>query len=289
MRLLIGTEADDGINILSEPHPYANYVIDENDDYYELKIPSGYQTGVKIVHGFHINEDEATELILDFEASKSIVKPGHNKEWLLKPTIKVLNTEDYSILSGTVIVNDGGSPGGVLVSAQYPSADSVNSILVQASTVTEDDGSYLLFLQPGTYNIVAYKDGYDLACENGFNATIPGTYSDLDLYLEPPDSSGTVLGTVTINGGSPEQHVTLSFVQIEACGGEDAEIDSLNVADGGTFGFGLPVGDYRVVTTTYYEATQKCAIPPPPLETFEIQPEVETVLDISLSSDGCPS
>ncbi|MFN2237201.1 MAG: DUF4382 domain-containing protein, partial [Anaerolineales bacterium] len=123
MRLLIGSEADDGINILSEPHPYANYVIDENDDYYELKIPSGYQTGVKIVHGFYINEDQTTELILDFEASSSVVKPGHNKEWLLKPTIKVLNTENYSILRGTVIVDDedeGGSPGGVLVSAQYP-------------------------------------------------------------------------------------------------------------------------------------------------------------------------
>jgi len=250
-----------------------------------LKIPSGYQTGVKIVHGFYINEDEITELILDFEASKSIVKPGHNKEWLLKPTIKVLNTENYSILNGTVIVNDedeGGSPGGVLVSAQYPSADSVNSIIVQASTVTEDDGSYSIFLQPGTYNIVAYKDGYDSACVHSFNATIPGTYSDLDLYLEPPDSSGTVLGTVTINGGSLEQHVTLSFVQIGACGVEDAEIDSLNVADGGTFGFDLPAGYYRVVTTTYYEGTQKCSIP------FEIEFGAQTELEITLSSGDCP-
>lgn len=100
---------------------------------------------------------------------------------------------------------------------------------------------------------------------------------------------GSVSGNVTINDGSLQQHVTLSFIRIGACGVEDAEIDSLNVADGGTFGFDLPAGDYRVVTTTYYEATQKCAIPPPPLEIFEIQPGVGMVLDISLSSDGCPS
>jgi hypothetical protein len=284
MRLLLGEEADDGINILSEPHPYGHYVIDENDDYYELKIPSGYQTGVKIVHGFYIKENEATELILDFEASKSIVKPGLNNEWLLKPTIKVLNTERYSTLSGTVALSNGQQqPGGILVSAQYPSADSVNSIIVQASTVTEDDGSYSIFLEPGTYNIVAYKGGYNSGCVHSFNATVSRTYAIPLLTLTAVVDPGTVSGSVTISDGNPQQHATLSFVQIGACGGEDAEIDSLIVAHGGTFGFDLPVGDYRVVTTTYYETTQKCSIP------FEIDSGYETELEITVSREGCPS
>jgi len=79
-----------------------------------LKIPSGYQTGIKIVHGFNIEEDQTTELILDFSASESIVMPGHDGEWLLKPTIKVIDVDNYSIISGTV------NPqlGEVLVSAQ---------------------------------------------------------------------------------------------------------------------------------------------------------------------------
>jgi hypothetical protein len=284
MRLLIGEEADDGINILSEPHPYANYVIDETDDYHELEIPSGYETGVKIVDGFYIKENEATELILDFDASKSIVKPGLNKEWLLKPTIKVLNTESYSILSGTVALSDGQQPpGGILVSAQYPGANSVNSIIVQASTITEDDGSYSIFLEPGTYNIVAYKGGYDSACVHSFNATVSGTHAVPLITLTAVVGPGTVTGSVTINDSSPQQHATLSFVQIGACGGEDAEIDSLNVAHGGTFGFDLPEGDYRVVTTTYYETTKKCSIP------FEIDSGLETEFEITVSREGCPS
>src|SRR5450759_1820778 len=43
LRLIIGTTPDSSINILSQHHPFANYVIDENDQYHELKIPSGIQ------------------------------------------------------------------------------------------------------------------------------------------------------------------------------------------------------------------------------------------------------
>ena len=60
MRLIIGTQKDAGINILSEAHPYANYVIDTDDAYQELKIPSGINTGIKIVHGFTISADQTT-------------------------------------------------------------------------------------------------------------------------------------------------------------------------------------------------------------------------------------
>ena len=57
MRLIIGDEAEQGtINILSQAHPYANYVIIDNDpgdavdpEIHELKIPSGDKTGIKIV------------------------------------------------------------------------------------------------------------------------------------------------------------------------------------------------------------------------------------------------
>ncbi len=168
MRLIIGDNPDSGINILSESHhPYANYIVDDSDTYHELKIPSGLQTGIKIVHGFDINENQTTELMLDFDASKSIVKPGAIGKWLLKPTIKVLNTEEYSIISGAVKNNAQEPLEGVLVSAQISdsgAADEKDKVVVQASTVTDEEGSYTIFLEPGTYNIVGHKDGYDPAC-----------------------------------------------------------------------------------------------------------------------------
>lgn len=149
MRLIIGENPDNGdddINILDEEHPYANYVIDkldtyigETDYYHELKVPGGLQTGIKIVHGFNINENETTELILDFDVLRSIVKAGSSGQWLLKPTIKVFNIKDCSIISGTV-TDDAVGPnglGGVLVSIQRyaPGADDPKDrVVVEAST-----------------------------------------------------------------------------------------------------------------------------------------------------------
>ena len=71
---------------------YANYVIDTDENYQELKIPSGINTGIKIVHGFTISTDQTTELILDFNAEKSVVIADNSGNWLLKPTIKFEGT-----------------------------------------------------------------------------------------------------------------------------------------------------------------------------------------------------
>jgi hypothetical protein len=184
MRLLIGDTPDAG-------HFAANYIIDDDDQAHELKIPSGYETGIKIVNGFTIRAGQTTELILDFWASDSIVMPGHNGEWLLKPTIKVLNTDNYSIVSGTV------SPqmGQVLVSAQIydpnPALPPADKVFVQASTLTEDDGSYSIFLLPGTYNIIAYIDDYAPACVYGVDAIPSGNYPGVDLVLQSlPNTRG---------------------------------------------------------------------------------------------------
>ena len=58
-------------------------------DTYDVNIPSAYQTGIKLIHPFEIIEGEETELIIDFDAEKSIVKTG-NGRYILKPTIKVI-------------------------------------------------------------------------------------------------------------------------------------------------------------------------------------------------------
>lgn len=63
MRLVIGDSPN------PDDHPFANYVVTNTETpvTHELKIPSGDKTGIKVVHGFTINPDEMTELILDFD------------------------------------------------------------------------------------------------------------------------------------------------------------------------------------------------------------------------------
>ena len=54
-----------------------------------VEIPSAYQTGIKLIHPFEIIEGETTELTIDFDAEKSIVKTSDGS-YKLMPVIKVV-------------------------------------------------------------------------------------------------------------------------------------------------------------------------------------------------------
>jgi len=157
MRLILGDTPDEGLNVLEEPHPHANYFIDNDGFDHALKVPSGFQTGIKLVRGFNVIDEQTTDLILDFDASKSVVEAGNSGKWLLKPTIKVVDGDEYATVRGLVTVDDEGVDvgiGGVYVSAQSLDPDP------NVGTITEEDGSYCLVLDPGSYTLVAEKDGY---------------------------------------------------------------------------------------------------------------------------------
>jgi hypothetical protein len=264
MRLIIGKTPDNGINILSEQHPYANYVIDLNDEVHELKVPSGYRTGVKIVQGFTIINNQTTELILDFNASQSVVKAGKSGNWLLKPTIKVLNTQEYSIIGGTVYDDSGQPLSGVLVSAQTddPSApDLKDQVVAETSTVTEENGEYKLFIEPGTYNIVVYTSGYDPEVKCSVSLASGDVVENYDFTLTLAQTTGTVFGDVSITGGQPDQYATLSFRQSVDCNNDgtddtEIEVESLNVVNGGSYTLILAAGSYDLIASSYGEVTQ---------------------------------
>ncbi|TET87004.1 MAG: DUF4382 domain-containing protein [Desulfobacteraceae bacterium] len=252
MRLILGHDSDDELNMLGEEHPFANYIIDESSDCHELEVPSGYQTGIKMVNGFYIYENERTELLLDFDVYSSIVEAGNSGKMLLKPTVKVINLDNYSDISGTVSAEV--PLAGVLVSAQIyddsidPSFDEKDRVVVQASTRTDADGNYKIILPPGTYNIVAYKKGYDPNCYHSPDAYTNSSHTQNFTLNETV--TGVVSGHVEIIGGSSTQHVTLSFRQIGQCEGNDIEVRSLNVAKGGDYDVTLPVGPHIIVAST---------------------------------------
>jgi len=81
-----------------------SYVIDQgvkND----LEIPSGSQTGLKLIHQFTIESDKLYELILDFNVEKSIIITG-NGEYKLKPTIRVMPIVISGSIAGQVFPLD---------------------------------------------------------------------------------------------------------------------------------------------------------------------------------------
>ena len=230
------------------------------DDIHELKIPSRFQTGVKLVHQFEIIDSLATELILDFDASKSIVKAGNSGQYLLKPTIKVIDTMDLAVVIG--IVTDDADPandleGGMVTAQTYNDSapDEKDEVVVHSSTFTDEGGNYKMYLEPGTYNIVAYKEGYDPACTTIEAQSV--TSNGHDFALSAAASTININGTVTIDDSDPDQHVTISFRKEGVCGGDElVELASFNVAHGGTYSINLPAGTYRVVASSEGRATQ---------------------------------
>jgi hypothetical protein len=261
VRLHLSDTPDSGINILSQSHPFANYVIDTTNAVHELTVPSGFQTGVKIVHEFDVNANSTTELILDFDATASVVIAGNSGKYILKPTIKILETTLASILSGTVKDANTGLPlPGALVSAQVfnaSAADEKDKVTVQGATISDANGNYKLFIEPGTYNIVGYKQGYS---PNLTPATLTaGSTPLLDLLLTPASATGTIGGTVTIAGADNQTFVTSSARQDVTVNAvlTTIELVSVNVANGSTYSINLPVGGYSVVSSTFGKTTQK--------------------------------
>ena len=99
-----------------------------------LDTPSAVQSGIKLIHQFTVDSGQRVDLLLDFDACKSIVRTGNGK-YKLKPVIKVipfvLNGID-GFVDKTLLVNN------VIVSAQ------VNGTIVRATVPNTQTGEFFL-------------------------------------------------------------------------------------------------------------------------------------------------
>ena len=78
----------------------SNVVI--NGDTIPLIIPSGMQTGIKLNHAFDIEPGNLYELMLDFNAERSIHVTG-NGEYMMDPVIRVMPMVISGSISGQVL------------------------------------------------------------------------------------------------------------------------------------------------------------------------------------------
>ncbi len=264
LRMILGDNPDDAENLLGFSHPYPNYIITGSGEEIALFVPSGYQTGIKLVSGFDIVAGASTELVLDFDASRSVVKAGQSGKYLLKPTIKVVDSISRADVNGAVSDPDGEGIPGAIVSAQIYDAGDADAgidpvVEVFTSTQTGDDGNYRLYLPPGDYHIVAYKgpgEGETMAYGPGckmletdynFNYT-----ENFDLEA---NQTGTLSVTIEI---LPEQDQTVSISawKILDCDGSTVHVElppPLNInaqVQVETHEMVLPEGTYTILAAT---------------------------------------
>jgi hypothetical protein len=85
----IRLKVTDGCNVVVDGTPY------------DLEIPSGEQSGIKINHQFEIQPGETYELLLDFDAERSIHQKG-NGDYQMQPVIRAVAIATSGSISGIV-------------------------------------------------------------------------------------------------------------------------------------------------------------------------------------------
>jgi len=69
---------------------------------YPITVPSGLQSGYKLVGGFDVPASRLVELALDFDAARSIHQTGSGA-YVLKPTCRVMPMYDVGAIAGTLV------------------------------------------------------------------------------------------------------------------------------------------------------------------------------------------
>lgn len=71
----------------------------------KLRVPSGAETGLKMVRGFTVAQGGASDFTIDFDVRKSVVNPEGNAggaDYLLKPVLRLIDNLQAGAVSGSV-------------------------------------------------------------------------------------------------------------------------------------------------------------------------------------------
>jgi len=173
-----------------------------------VTTPSAVQSGIKLVHGFDVQAGERVDLVLDFDACKSIVKTG-NGRYKLKPVIHVIPF----VLNGI----DGFVEAGLLGSRVVVTAQDNGEIV--RSTVPNASGRFFLSRLPAakSYDVVITADGHATAVIAGVPVTSSTSTTiistDTQRISLAQSEAHTVSGTVTLNPGMDDELIQLASRQ----------------------------------------------------------------------------
>jgi hypothetical protein len=178
-----------------------------------LSTPSAIQSGIKLNANFDVAANTRTDLVLDFDACKSVVTRG-NGSYGLKPVVKVIPTVVNGIAG---FVNTAQLPSHVMVSAQQ------NGVIVASTAPNATTGEFFLArLVPGNYDVVLTADGKAASVIGGLPVATTTSTTALSTAAAPislADSmSGSIAGTVVLSPASTTEVGYVSAKQSFAAG-----------------------------------------------------------------------
>lgn len=220
-----------------------------------LATPSAMQSGLKLKANVDVAAGQSADLVLDFDACKSVVKAGNSGRYNLKPVISVVPRIAGGVLG---YVTTTLSLSSTTVAAQQ------NGATVR-STVPDAAGKFNIpFLPAGTYTLVITSDGRATTVLTGVpSGTTTTIVNGTGTAFAPPVSSmADVTGTVTASAvaGSSTTSVAVTDADVRALqaltGGPTIEVATRAVdATNGSYSVRLPLaaplkGSYAVGTAT---------------------------------------
>jgi len=203
-----------------------------------LDTPSTVQSGIQLINEFAVAVGERADLVLDFDACKSVVPRG-NGSYALKPVIRVVPPVLNGI-NGFVDTSLLGS--NVMVSAQ------VGGAVAQSTVPNTSTGEFLLArLAPGNYDVVVAADGHATAvigavpvADSSSIATVSSSAAPISL---PLSTARNISGIASLNPASATEEVIFVAAKQTFSGGPTVIVRS-QAADllSGAYALTLPVG-----------------------------------------------
>ncbi|WP_332827418.1 DUF4382 domain-containing protein [Ramlibacter sp.] len=219
--------------------PLANAVQPIGGTLVPLKTPSSTQSGLKLQVHFKVEADKLIDLVLDFDACRSVVQRGTSDSYLLKPVINV--TPKYvagiqGVLTKTLATS------AATVSAQQ------NGEIVRSTVVAPDGRFVLAFLAKGTYTVVITADGHATGVVTSVpvgTATVTTLNGTRTAIVLPTSPMNTVTGHITASTGSGTNTVKVpvddALVRaMQNVAGTVVQVNGQQVDQDGRYSFRLP-------------------------------------------------
>ena len=162
-----------------------------------LVTPSAVQSGIKLINQFDVASGQRVDLMLDFNACKSIVKLG-NGTYVLKPVIRVI---PFALNGIHGFVDTALLGSNVMITAQQ------NGDVVQSTAPKTSGEFFLTRLVPGNYDVVITADGQTTSVITSVPVTTTTGVVDVSdsgtpITLHASATSNTVSGTAILNPAS---------------------------------------------------------------------------------------
>ncbi|CAG2132010.1 hypothetical protein LMG31506_00950 [Cupriavidus yeoncheonensis] len=237
----------------------ANSVVPTGGTEQSLDTPSAVQSGIKINRPFTVSSGTLTDLVLDFDACKSVVKRG-NGSFGLKPVVTAVPT----VVSGAVTGVVGSAPGASVYAER-------NGVVVKA-TVADANGNFTLspIEQSSTAGAVDV-------------VVVPGAANGR--------GTGIVRGVPVVAGGStaistsasPMSLPTSTYRRVSGTvspASAEATLRALQLVSGGTFEIAATAAASDTGAYSFFAAAPALPVAAPVIGTYQ------AALPIPLQPDG---